>query len=76
MMPFRYLSVDIEVRAHRQDAPPRFVELEYEIRIMTTEDGRRVEMLHRNVQQFGTVFNTLAAVCDVHGTLTAVPPSE
>ena len=76
MMPFRYESVEVDVQARRQDAPPMFVELEYEIRVVTVEDQRHIEMLHRNVKQFGTVFNTLAAVCEVHGTLIAVPPNE
>lgn len=76
MMPFRYESAEVDVEARRQDAPPMFVELEYEIRVVTTEDQRHIELLHRNVKQFGTVFNTLAAVCAVHGTLIAVRPNE
>lgn len=74
MMPFRYDSAEVDVQARRQDAPPRFVEIEYEIRVVTTEDQRHIDMLHRNVKQFGTVFNTLAAVCEVHGTLIAFAP--
>ena len=76
MMPFRYDSAEVDVQARRQDAPPSFVELAYEIRVVTTEDQRHIDMLHRNVKQFGTVFNTLAAVCEVHGTLIAVLPNE
>lgn len=76
MMPFRYDSAEVDVQARRQDAPPRFVELAYEIRVVTTEDQRHIDMLHRNVKQFGTVFNTLAAVCEVHGTLIAVSPNN
>jgi hypothetical protein len=30
-------------------------------------------LVHANLRKFGTVFNTLAAVCDVHGTVTGVP---
>jgi len=74
MMPFSYQSADVDVTARRQDAPPKFVEIQYEVRLVTTEDQRRVDLLHRNLSQFGTVFNTLAAVCDVHGTVTALPP--
>lgn len=75
MMPFRYERAEVEVRVRRQDAPPKFVELEYEIRVVTSEEERRVEMLHRNLRQFGTVYNTIAAVCEVHGTLVAVRES-
>jgi len=32
------------------------------MRLVTDEDERRVDLLHRNLRQFGTVYNTLAAV--------------
>lgn len=73
LMPFAYQSAEVDVQARRQDAPPKFVEIEYEVRIVTAEDERRVDLLHRNLSQFGTVYNTLAAVCDVHGSIVAVP---
>ena len=74
IMRFGYRRADIDVRARRQDAPPMFVEIEYQVRIVTDEDERRVTLLHRNLRQFGTVYNTLAVACDVHGTVVAVPP--
>lgn len=73
---FAYEGADIEVEATRQDAPPRFVEVAYEVRIVTDEPARRVDLLHRNLRQFGTVYNTLAAVCDVHGRVIAVAPES
>lgn len=76
MMPFEYDSAEVAITAHRQDVPPKFTELEYEVRVVTRENERRVELLHRNLQQFGTIYNTLAAACDVHGTLVAVAPSD
>lgn len=63
-----YRDVDVEVRATRQDSPPRFVEIVYEMRLTTEESPRRVDLLHANLRRFGTVYNTLAAVCQVHGT--------
>jgi len=73
IMKFHYQRADIDVTARRQDNPPKFVEIEYEVRLVTDEDERRVDLLHRNLRQFGTVHNTLAAVCDVHGTVVRVP---
>lgn len=75
LLPFDYDSVEVDVVARRQDAPPRFVEITYEIRVVTDEEPRRLELLHRNLSQYGTIYNTLAAVCDVHGTVVAAPPS-
>ncbi|MCC6270874.1 MAG: OsmC family protein [Microbacteriaceae bacterium] len=71
LLKFSYESADIDVRARRQDSPPTFVEIEYNIRIVTGENERRIELLHRNLSQYGTVYNTLAAVCNVHGTVVA-----
>lgn len=72
MLPFDYESADVTISARRQDAPPRFMEFEYEVRIVTSETDHRVQLLHRNLQQFGTIYNTLALACDVHGTVVAV----
>lgn len=72
LLDFRYESARVIVTARRQDAPPRFVEIGYELLITTDEPDRRVELVHRNLQNYGTVYNTLAAVCDVHGTATGV----
>jgi len=69
MMPFAYESAEIIVTGRRQDAPPKFVELEYDIRLVTGESEHRIELLHRNLRQFGTITNTLAAACDVHGVV-------
>lgn len=74
MMPFNYQSAEIDVQARRQDSPPKFIGIDYEIHIITSETPRRVELLHRNLSRYGTVYNTLAAVCDVRGTITGKTP--
>lgn len=73
MLPFAYETADVTVTMHRQDAPPRFTAIEYTLHLITNEPAHRIELLHRNLQKFGTVFNTLAAVCDVSGTVTSSP---
>lgn len=74
LLRFRYDEAEVEVVMRRQDNPPRFVEVGYEMRIATVEPARRVELMHRNVRRHGTVYNTLASVCEVHGTVVVVPP--
>lgn len=73
LMPFRYEDVDIVVTAHRQDSPPRFTGIHYELYIVTDEPPRRVELLHENLRRYGTVYNTLASVCEVEGTIVVTP---
>lgn len=75
MLPFRYESAEVEVTLTREDVPPRFSAIDYALRIVTDESERRGDLLHRNLRQFGTVYNTLAAACTVTGTLTIVPPA-
>lgn len=77
LLGFEYDDATVEVVARRQDSPPRFVEVSYSLVLTTTESARRLQLVHQNLRKFGTVYNTLAAVCDVHGEVVArVPPSD
>jgi uncharacterized OsmC-like protein len=73
LLSFRYGGAEVTVEAERQDDPPRFTRLTYELRIRTDESPHRVELLHRNLRRFGTVYNTLAANGVVDGTIVAEP---
>jgi uncharacterized OsmC-like protein len=73
LLSFRYQGAEVTVEAERQDDPPRFTKLTYELRIRTDESPHRVELLHRNLRRFGTVYNTLAGSCDVDGTIVVGP---
>lgn len=73
LLSFDYDGASVIIDAERQDSPPRFTTIRYELRINTCEDAHRVELLHRNLRRYGTVYNTLAATCDVDGTLVAGP---
>jgi hypothetical protein len=75
ILPFRQAGASVDVALERRDAPPAFTRIRFELRLVTDEDRRRVDLLHRNLRRHGTVFNTLAAVCEVEGTVTVVPPS-
>jgi len=72
LLSFAYDDAEVEVVARRQNDPPKFVEISYLMRVTTDEPARRIDLIHRNLQKFGTVYNTLAAVCSVHGTLEAM----
>ncbi len=74
MLPFRYESASVEVSAEREEPPPRIVRVSYHLRVITDEPPARVELLHRNLRKFGTISNTLAAACELSGTIEAVAP--
>lgn len=75
MLPFRQEGASVRVMLERQDQPPRFHRVSYELRVVTDEEPRRVELLHHNLRAHGTVFNTLAATCEIVGDLVVVPPA-
>ncbi|WP_169812169.1 OsmC family protein [Nocardia xishanensis] len=76
LLSFGYEHAEVQVSARRQDAPPKFTEFAWEMRLVTDEPQRRLDLLHRNLTTHGTVYNTLAAACEVHGTITAVPSAS
>lgn len=73
ILPFAYRSATVEVHAERQDRPPKITRIRYAIEIDTDEPEHRVELLHRNIERHGTIFNTLASACDVSGTIATTP---
>jgi uncharacterized OsmC-like protein len=66
ILPFRYQEASIKVVAERQEAPPK-IRVTYSLQLVTDEPEQRVELLHRNIRKYGTIYNTLAATCDVSG---------
>lgn len=72
ILPFRYESAQVDVTAERDEHPPRIVRVQYCLRIVTDEPPARVELLHKNIRKYGTITNTLAAACELSGTVDAV----
>lgn len=73
---FHWQAASIHVESERQDTPPKIIRIRYRIEIVTNEPEHRLELLHRNLTKFGTIYNTLAASCEVSGDLIASPGSE
>ncbi|MCX4859051.1 OsmC family protein [Streptomyces canus] len=73
LLPFRYTSAEVDVVAGRQDTPPKFTHFTYELRLVTDEPQRRIDLLHHNLRRYGTVYNTLAATCDIQGRIVTTP---
>jgi uncharacterized OsmC-like protein len=76
LLGFDYEQAEVEVTARRQDSPPKFTEITYRLQVVTEEPPRRIELAHKNLRKYGTVYNTLAAVCDVHGEMLPVSPGS
>jgi uncharacterized OsmC-like protein len=71
ILSFRYDEASITVTSERQDAPPKMIRVTYSLRLVTGEAEHRVALLHRNIRQHGTIYNTLAMACDITGEVVA-----
>lgn len=69
MLGFRFTGVTVTVHGVRQDVPPRLELVTYDIAIDSDESNERLALLHKNVQKFGTVFNTIAPGTELRGVL-------
>jgi len=76
LLPFEWISASVEVHAERQDSPPRMTAITYRLEVVTDEPEHRVDLLHRNISRYGTIYNTLASACDVSGEVVAVRPAS
>ena len=76
ILPFRYRQARIEVEVERAEPPARIVRAHYTLTIATGEPAHRLDLLHRNILRFGTITNTLAAACELSGTIHAEPPPQ
>ena len=69
MLKFSFRGVEVKLHGIRQDVPPKMESIEYEIVIDTDEDDHRLELLHKNVKQYGTVFNTVTTGTSLFGKI-------
>ena len=69
MINFQFDGVEVKLHGIRQDAPPMMTEINYEIIVQTTEDDRRLALLHTNVRKYGTISNTVAKATRLEGKI-------
>jgi uncharacterized OsmC-like protein len=76
LLQFNYESAAVKVTAERAEPPPRITRMRYVLEIVTDEPPTRVDLLQRNIAQFGTITNTLSKACEVTGSIHAVSTRE
>ncbi|MEZ7498430.1 OsmC family protein [Flavobacterium sp. Arc3] len=72
MMNFEYSSAELTVNAVRLEKPPRMDEIQYELIVYSQDDSLNIDLLHKNIEKFGTIFNTVKACCAVSGTIKKI----
>ncbi|GLR16532.1 OsmC family protein [Portibacter lacus] len=72
ILKFEYLHADIAVNAVRLEKPPRMDKIYYDLTIYTNEAHLNVELLQKNIEKFGTIFNTVKTSCTISGQIHLV----
>jgi uncharacterized OsmC-like protein len=68
-----YDTVHIRLVARRPEDEARIEDVRYEVSLKTSADQGRLDLLHKNLRKFGTIYNTISAGTSLEGTLCASP---
>ncbi|MFN4153837.1 MAG: OsmC family protein [Paracoccaceae bacterium] len=69
MLEFDLRGMEVALHGVRQDSPPKMISITYEITVDTDETDARLSLLHKNLQKYGTIYNTLAGATELSGTI-------
>ncbi|MEX0997704.1 MAG: OsmC family protein [Flavobacteriaceae bacterium] len=72
MMPFQYYKATVEVTATREEKPPRIDQLTYALTIQSKDTGLNPMLLKKNIEKFGTIYNTMAKSCRIEGNIQVI----
>ncbi|MGJ8716181.1 MAG: OsmC family protein [Maribacter stanieri] len=71
-MNFEYTSAEIKISATRLEKPPRMDEIKYELIINSQDKSINLNLLKKNIEKFGTIFNTVLTSCTINGKIEIV----
>ena len=66
-----YRAVRVELKAHRKTDEPVITDVNYLVTIDTEANQAKLELLHKNLMKFGTIYNTLKSGTELTGTVVA-----
>ncbi len=69
MLKFDLRGIEVSLHGVRQDSPPKMARIDYEIVVDTDESDGRIALLHKNLQKYGTITNTLAGAVALSGAI-------
>jgi len=72
MMKFTYTKATLEVNATRLENPPRMDNIVYDLTIYTHDKKLNSDLLNKNIEKFGTIYNTVKLSSSISGTIRAI----
>jgi len=71
-MHFDYSRAEISVSATRLEKPPRIDDIHYELKIFSNDAKLNINLLKKNIEKFGTIFNTVQTSCTIKGEILKI----
>ena len=72
MMKFTYTKATLEVNATRLENPPRMDNIVYNLTIYTHDKKLNSDLLKKNIEKFGTIYNTVKLSSSISGTIRTI----
>ncbi len=72
MMKFTYTKATIEVNATRLENPPRMENIIYNLTIYSNDKKLNSDLLKKNIEKFGTIYNTVKLSCSISGNISTI----
>ncbi|WP_165731109.1 OsmC family protein [Polaribacter sp. 20A6] len=69
MMKFNYSKATLDVNATRLENPPRMDNLIYNLTIYSNDKKLNTDLLKKNIEKYGTIYNTIKLSCNISGTI-------
>jgi len=69
ILKFDYEKATVEINGVRTDTPPSMEKISYTLKIQSTMDEKKSNLLHKNILKFGTITNTLAKSSELKGSI-------
>ena len=76
IMNYTYISADIVITATRMEKPPRMDEIEYDLTLTSKQAGINIDLLKKNIEKYGTIFNTVKLSGEIKANIRCVLVEE
>lgn len=72
ILKFTYTKASLEVTATRLENPPIMDDIHYKLTIESNDEKLNPGLLQKNIEKFGTIFNTVKLSCSITGTVSTI----
>ena len=67
MMKFTYSKAEVNVSATRMEKPLKMDDINYILTIYSSDENLNLQLLKKNIEKFGTIYNTIKLSCTING---------